>query len=84
MLWFHVVGVEIEVPGLLFKGCFLWRRYKCVIVLCDQMWLDPDLDARNGILMQDESDMLRLDSMIMSVQLSIRQLLEVRNPQYGP
>lgn len=42
------------------------------------MWLDPDLDARNGILMAEESDMLRLDSMIMMVQLGIRQLLEVR------
>ena len=41
------------------------------------MWLDPDMDPRNGIMMQTESDMLRLDSIIMLVQLSIRQLLEV-------
>ena len=47
-----------------------------MIVMCDQMWLDPDLDARNGIMMAEESDMLRLDSMIMMVQLSIRNMME--------
>ncbi len=48
-----------------------------MIVICDQVWLDPDLDARNGILMTNEEDMLRLDSKIMMVQLNIRALLEV-------
>lgn len=53
------------------------RRYKCVIILCDQVWLDPDLDARNGILMTNEEDMLRLDSKLMMAQLNVRVLLEV-------
>lgn len=55
----------------------LVSRYKCVIVMCDQQWLDPDLDARNGIMMAKQKDMLRLDSMIMMVQLNVRDLLEV-------
>lgn len=50
-----------------------------MIVICDQVWLDPDLDARNGILLTNEEDMLRLDSKIMMVQLNVRALLEVRN-----
>ena len=45
--------------------------------MCDQAWLDPDLDARNGILMANEKDMLRLDSMIMMCQLNVREILEV-------
>ena len=49
-----------------------------MIVMCDQQWLDPDLDARNGIMMAKEKDMLRLDSMIMMAQLNVRELLEVR------
>ena len=46
-------------------------------MLADQAWLDPDLDASNGVLMHKEKDMLRLDAMIMMCQLSVRQLLEV-------
>ena len=49
-----------------------------MIVICDQVWLDPDLDARNGILLTTEEDMLRLDSKIMMVQLNVRALLEVQ------
>lgn len=51
-------------------------RYKCVIVLCDSQWCDPDLDSSNGIQM-GLRDMLRIDSMLMMVQLNIRVLLEV-------
>ena len=52
-------------------------RFKCAIVLCDQAWLDPDLDHTNGISMRGEGDMLRMDAVITSVQLNIRCLLEV-------
>ena len=52
--------------------------YKCAIVLCDQSWLDPDLDLSNGLQLRSQSDMLRLDSLVMAVQLNIRKLLEVR------
>ena len=52
-------------------------RYKCVIVLCDSQWCDPDLDSSNGIQMNSLRDMLRIDSMLMMVQLNIRVLLEV-------
>ena len=55
-----------------------WCRFKCAIVLCDQAWLDPDLDHTNGISMRGEGDMLRMDAVITSVQLNIRCLLEVR------
>ncbi len=51
--------------------------YKCAIILCDQSWLDPDLDLSNGLALSSQSDMLRLDAMVMSVQLNIRKLLEV-------
>ena len=53
-------------------------RYKCVIILCDSQWCDPDLDSSNGIQM-GLRDMLRIDSMLMMVQLNIRVLLEVRS-----
>ena len=49
--------------------------------MVDQQWLDPDLDARNGIMMTKAKDMLRLDSMVMMAQLNVRELLEVR---YSP
>lgn len=51
--------------------------YKCAIILCDQSWLDPDLNLSNGIALKSQSDMLRLDAMVMAVQLNIRKLLEV-------
>jgi len=54
--------------------------YKCAICLCDQAWLDPDLDLSNGIALKSQSDMLRLDAMVMTVQLNIRKLLEASNP----
>ena len=47
-----------------------------MIVLCDSQWCDPDLDSSNGIQM-GLRDMLRIDSMLMMVQLNIRVLLEV-------
>ena len=37
-------------------------------------------NSANGIALRTRDDMLRLDSMIMTVQLGIRKLLEVRNP----
>lgn len=47
-----------------------------MIVLCDSQWCDPDLDSTNGIQM-GLRDMLRIDAMLMMVQLNIRMLLEV-------
>ena len=52
-------------------------RFKCAIVLCDQSWQDPDLDQANGIEMRDETDMLRMDAIVTTIQLNIRCLLEV-------
>lgn len=51
--------------------------YKCAIILCDQSWLDPDLDLSNGIAISSQVGMLRLDSLVLAVQLNIRKLLEV-------
>jgi len=56
------------------------RRFACAIVLCDAAWADPDLDAANGIALRTKRDMLRLDALIMTVQLNIRRLLEARRP----
>ena len=47
-----------------------------MIVLCDSQWCDPDLDSSNGVQM-GLRDMLRIDSMLMMVQLNVRLLLEV-------
>ncbi len=46
------------------------------MVLCDMSWLDPDMEVANGIAATEQSDMLRLDAMILMVQLNIRKLIE--------
>ena len=51
--------------------------YKCAIILCDQSWLDCDVTTSNSLAIQNQSDMLRLDALVMAVQLNIRKLLEV-------
>lgn len=53
-------------------------RYKSAVVLCDMEWVDPDLRVANGIAISDQGDMLRLDAMLMTVQLNLRKMLEVR------
>ncbi|BDA43260.1 probable ion channel POLLUX at N-terminal half [Coccomyxa sp. Obi] len=50
-------------------------RYTTAIVLCDQSWVDPDLDDSNGIQVREQRDMLRLESQILLVQLHIRKSL---------
>lgn len=46
-------------------------------MLCDQSWIDPDLDDTNGIQVREQRDMLRLESQILLVQLHIRKSLTV-------
>ena len=55
-------------------------RYSTAIVLCDQSWIDPDLDDTNGIQVREQRDMLRLESQILLVQLHIRKSLTVSAP----
>jgi hypothetical protein len=38
-------------------------------VLCDEQWVDPDLDDTNGIASIDEPDVLRLDALVMVTQV---------------
>ena len=47
-------------------------------MLCDLAWLDPDMKVSNGISATEQRDMLRLDAMIMMVQMNIRKLIDVR------
>lgn len=47
------------------------------MVLCDASWADPDENSNNGIDVKAQLDFLRLDSMIMMVQINIRQILLV-------
>ena len=47
-------------------------------MLCDALWADPDKDSSNGIDVRVQLDFLRLDSMIMMVQLNIREIISVR------
>ena len=49
-------------------------------MLCDQSWIDPDLDDTNGIQVREQRDMLRLESQILLVQLHIRKSLTVSGP----
>ncbi|KAG2488904.1 hypothetical protein HYH03_012534 [Edaphochlamys debaryana] len=51
-------------------------QLKAALVLCDERWVDPDLDQTNGVDSLCQADMLRLDSLVMMVQLNIRKLLE--------
>lgn len=50
-------------------------RYKCALVLCDQQWLQAEdrAVAPGGVA----RGQLRMDSLIMGVQLNIRKLLVV-------
>ena len=76
----HRIGI-VGVRGDALKSQQLRRRldvtaFKCAIILCDQSWLDPDLDLSNGVALKSQSDMLRLDALVMAVNLNIRKLLE--------
>ena len=59
------------------------RRYKCAIVLCDALWLDPDADDLNGIEVNEKRDFLRLDAMIMMAQLNVRKV-QTHTPSSPP
>ncbi len=59
------------------NSALVGRRFKCCIVLCDLAWLDPDMKVSNGISATEQRDMLRLDAMIMMVQMNIRKLIDV-------
>ena len=69
-------NAQISLPSKLnvsHAGC----RFSTAIVLCDQSWVDPDLDDTNGIQVREQRDMLRLESQILLVQLHIRKNLAV-------
>ncbi|KAK9866656.1 hypothetical protein WJX84_009216 [Apatococcus fuscideae] len=53
-------------------------KFRCAIILCDEGWIDPDLDTSNGIQIEEEGDLLRLDSMLLMVQLNVRSILEAK------
>ncbi|CAG9465137.1 unnamed protein product [Pedinophyceae sp. YPF-701] len=46
------------------------------VVFCDRAWMDPDQDISNGLALLERSHMLRLDALVMMVQLHLRRLLE--------
>jgi hypothetical protein len=72
--WCHVYDCGC---GPATSPVFVLCSYKCAVVLCDMSWLDPDMEVANGIAATEQSDMLRLDAMILMVQLNIRKLVEV-------
>jgi len=55
------------------------EHFNSVIVLCDKRWIDPDVDAANGIDVRDTGDMLRMDSLVMMVQIHVRSILSNRS-----
>lgn len=69
----HVYGDPLRYRDL--ESKMEVQRFNSAIVLCDAAWVDPDQNAANGIALRTKDDMLRLDSMVMNVQLSIRKLL---------
>jgi hypothetical protein len=54
------------------------ERYNSIIILCDKSWMDPDVDSSNGIDARDTGDMLRIDSLVMMVQINARTILTKR------
>ena len=73
------IGLHAAYPSCKFRNMSM-RRYSTAIVLCDQSWIDPDLDDTNGIQVREQRDMLRLESQILLVQLHIRKSLTVSSP----
>jgi hypothetical protein len=53
-------------------------EYVCAMCLCDSQWIDPDADGCNGADFLEETDMLRLDSMLFLTQLHIRYALKAQ------
>ena len=53
-------------------------QFSVAICLCDQRWIDPDADSSNGVDFLEQRDMLRLDSMLLLVQLHLRSALRAR------
>ena len=45
--------------------------YRCVLVLCDALWLDPDGNATNGVEQATQEDFLRIDSMVKHSRSSL-------------
>jgi len=50
--------------------------FNCITILCDQSWMDPDQNQTNGIDTTCTTDMQRLDSMVMAIQVNVRLLLD--------
>lgn len=42
---------------------------RCALVLCDELWVDPDANEANGLDSLDEPSVLRLDSLVMVAQV---------------
>lgn len=45
------------------------RAFRCAVVLCDELWVDPDNNDANGLDSLDEPSVLRLDSLVMVAQV---------------
>jgi hypothetical protein len=45
--------------------------FRCALVLCDELWVDPDNNDANGLDSLDEPSVLRLDSMVMVAQVNL-------------
>lgn len=58
--------------------------YTCVLVLCDERWMDPDEDAANGYDdIRTQGDLLRLDSMVL-LYLSLHSASSLIFAGYAP
>lgn len=48
--------------------------FRCAIVLCDELWVDPDNNDANGLDGVDVPSVLRLDSLVMVAQVCAGRL----------
>eukprot|EP01025_Chloroclados_australasicus_P037823 TRINITY_DN38681_c0_g2_i3.p1 TRINITY_DN38681_c0_g2~~TRINITY_DN38681_c0_g2_i3.p1 ORF type:complete len:744 (+),score=121.86 TRINITY_DN38681_c0_g2_i3:179-2410(+) len=69
----HVYGDPLEITDV---RKLPFEYINRAMILCDDQWLDPDMDASNGISLYEENEILRLDSMVMMAQLNVRQVVE--------
>lgn len=70
----HVIANPLQRSSLASK--LDMSTFRCAVVLCDELWVDPDSNDSNGIDGVDEPSVLRLDSLVMVTQLNVRKLLE--------
>jgi hypothetical protein len=64
----HVTANPLQRSSL--AGALDVSLFRCALVLCDELWVDPDNNDANGLDSLDEPCVLRLDSLVMVAQVN--------------